>query len=402
MKKLNQQEQIVDEDKVIKPTPEYRRIRKGTTVTDLDEVKKSGIPDNTPEGFTDSTIETLLNASKEMFIVIGRPSLEILAVNKAVEKKLNASYVDLNSMYPLFFQDTLISIAAGNSELKNQVMTSESGEDHFVDIETTPIYWHGQDALLIKVIEKDEKISKEDHESTVKSIGLMAAGIAHDVKNVLSVLLGNLSMMEADSIDEAGEYDVNGMMSSVYRAVSILDTYMRFNTNAELVLEKNDLYKFVQKEIQDSFKWQSEYGIELRFIETAKPCECNFDVVAMSQILLNLLQNSKDAMPAGGTITIAVRNYSLKDISQTKWENEIKQDSVCIYFEDDGTGISQENLNDIFKPEFSTKRQTLNRYGLGLAVVKGQVEKHGGKIFVESKTGDNSCTRFYIFLPKAT
>jgi len=396
---------IVETDTLV-PRPKPRRIRRGDTVKQLSEVRKQKEAgeniNQEPEGFTEETIETILNASTDMILVVQRSSMEILAVNKAVEAKLDASYVDLNSLYPLFSQGTLLGIAAKNSTMQNQILTTTTGDDLFVDIETSSIVWCGQDALLLKVTEKDEEIAAKNSEAAIKVIEQLAAGIAHDVNNVFSVLLANLSLMEMDEAedDKGKDYDIKEMIAATDRGTTLLKRFMRLTARIDLDLEKRDMYQFVHEMTNPLRCWQTKNDIEFRFVEAQGPCVCSFDVVQMSQVIQNLMKNSKDAMPAGGTITIAVRNIDLENTHTTPWKDALNQDSVCIYVEDDGTGIPQENLDDVFNPDFSTKRKTLNGYGLGLAVSKKIVENHGGRIFVESKTGEGSFTRFYIFLPK--
>jgi signal transduction histidine kinase len=112
----------------------------------------------------------------------------------------------------------------------------------------------------------------------------------------------------------------------------------------------------------------------------------------MEQVLINLLNNSVDAVESQGEITI-----SLKKIGDSSFsEEDLKKEKILISIEDNGAGIPQEHLDKIFNPFFSTKSK-IKGTGLGLAITKAIIARHKGKIEVRSIPGES--TMFNIFLP---
>lgn len=422
MKKLESSHNSIEQDSQ-DPKPKQRRIRRGSTLINLAQVRaRSEHQQKQPEkeeAFNDSTIETLLNCNSEMVFVIERKSLEVLAVNQAVEKFLEANYVDINSLYDFFSQETLTAIASKTQSIPYQVITTPSGKDFFVNIETTPIHWSGEDALLLKLTDFDSKFVKKREEEylrtheklkeKLKAADLLIGSTAHDINNIMATVIGNLELIlnEIPYIDNPNKYNdfvhdcIDDAMTSAERASALTKQLLKFQKVKEMDLKKTDLNQYVKKLISPLMHWQNKYGIEIRIIDNENGCICNFDPIQISQVVMNLMANAKNAIPNGGTITIAVNNVTPESTPNDSIQKLIGDDKyVCIFIEDDGTGIPEENIGHIFKPGFTTNSLTEDGFGLGLAIVNRAVENHGGKIHVESKTGNGSYTKFYIFLPK--
>jgi two-component system cell cycle sensor histidine kinase/response regulator CckA len=116
----------------------------------------------------------------------------------------------------------------------------------------------------------------------------------------------------------------------------------------------------------------------------------------LQQVLMNLFANSRDAMPQGGTLTLETRNLTPEEVQTHADLSKEFSHYVLITFTDSGIGIPNEALSHIFEPFFTTK-EVGKGTGLGLNVVFNIIEKHNGKITVESK--ENEGTSFFIELP---
>jgi signal transduction histidine kinase len=122
------------------------------------------------------------------------------------------------------------------------------------------------------------------------------------------------------------------------------------------------------------------------------------DQIQMDQAIINLAINARDAMLARGSLTIITRNVALRDDRRHANHGLTPGSYVTLRISDTGVGISEEHLNRIFEPFFSTKQRGSERgTGLGLSVVKGIIEQHGGTVTCESALGEG--TQFSVFLP---
>ncbi len=124
----------------------------------------------------------------------------------------------------------------------------------------------------------------------------------------------------------------------------------------------------------------------------------SIDPDQLNQVLMNLVVNARDALPEGGTVTIGVRNVSLKGDEAMSQGTE-PGEHVALTVSDEGVGMDVETLGHLFEPFYTTKRAGKGT-GLGLATVYGMVEQSGGRITVESQLGAG--TTFTVTLPRAS
>ncbi len=213
------------------------------------------------------------------------------------------------------------------------------------------------------------------------SVGKLAAGVAHEIGNPLSIIIGyleyvsrssNLSEQERESLKRAEEETrrINQIIRELLdysRPVS--QTYESVNIN-QIIYETLNLVK-----LQKGFdRIQTQLDLE----ESLPPVMGNRNQI--KQVLVNLLLNARDAMPDGGILTL-----------KTRRENQLVQIEIA----DTGIGIPEENLKKIFDPFFTTKEPGRG-IGLGLSISLKIIETMGGKIEVESKSGQGSIFRLKL------
>lgn len=219
---------------------------------------------------------------------------------------------------------------------------------------------------------------------TVKlaAIGEVAAGILHEIKNPLQIMVMHLDMVRRGCpIENWNEL----VMQQIHRLDVITNRLMNFSRNGS---EKMNLTETsVNKAIEEivaliSYDFERDkIKLELLLSDHIQPVIA--DVNFLQQVFLNLLINARDAMPSGGMIT--VKTY-------------MEKDRVVIEFTDTGFGISENHLNNIFKPFYTTKKEGKGT-GLGLSTSKKFITQFGGIIKVKSKGGEG--TTFTILLPAA-
>jgi CheY-like chemotaxis protein len=139
--------------------------------------------------------------------------------------------------------------------------------------------------------------------------------------------------------------------------------------------------------------------IEYAFVPDPKLAPVKADPGQIEQVLMNLVVNSRDAMPSGGTITVRTQNALIDAVEAQRRAPMTAGEYVLLSVSDTGSGMSAETKAHIFEPFFTTK-EVGKGTGLGLATVYGVVKQSGGFVWVESAPGEGST--FEIYLPKAT
>ena len=220
----------------------------------------------------------------------------------------------------------------------------------------------------------------------LKSIGILAGGIAHDFNNLLTGIVGNidLAVLSGKDIDQAHSYLKNAS-EGCRRAASLTQRLLTFSKGGAPVKENASIGEIIT-ESTDFILHGSSINTNVSIPDNL--WETKVDREQISQVIQNLILNSMEAMPSGGTISISCKN--LITIGNDQREHRYIQ----IKIKDSGTGIKQESLNRIFDPYYSTKA---TGSGLGLAVTFSIINKHDGFIEVKSEPGKG--TEFFIHLP---
>ncbi len=237
-----------------------------------------------------------------------------------------------------------------------------------------------------RVQQRTEELRKAQfqilHQEKMASLGLMAAGIAHEIGNPLTSISSLIQLLKRRAKDEETRNSLNTILEHINRISNIVRELVDFSRPRSEVQQPTDVNQVIR----------SAVGI-VRFDKRAKRITLNVHLDEnlppitlvpdqLQQVVLNILMNALDAMESKGD-TLTVRSY-------------LRNQQVHIEIEDTGTGIPQEQLSRIFEPFFTTKPVGKGT-GLGLTVSYGIIQKFGGDILVESEPGKS--TRFIITLP---
>jgi PAS domain S-box-containing protein len=228
------------------------------------------------------------------------------------------------------------------------------------------------------------------------SIGRLAAGIAHDFNNLLTVQQGHISLLctEQELPDKMGVH-LKEIAGAADRAAELTQQLLLFSRRRPMHRRRIDLNEAVVSLARMLDRVVGE-DIALNLdCDDHLPC-IDGDAGMMEQVLMNLVMNARDAMPAGGRIELATRSVSLTERDAQSHPMARPGQFVCLAVTDTGSGIPQEVLENIFEPFFTTK-DIGKGTGLGLATAHGIVRQHEGWIEVESRPGAG--TKFSIFLP---
>jgi len=222
------------------------------------------------------------------------------------------------------------------------------------------------------------------------SIGELASGIAHEIRNPLAGIQGAIQILANDfSKEDPRKQVTDEIQKQIYKLERLVKDLLNFAKPVPKNYLPTDINQLVDK-VLSFFMTQrgrsEDFKIEKRFVSSLP--KTMIDPSSMEQAFLNIILNAQKAMPKGGTFTV-----STVVLPRRKDDGKEVQE-VQVIFEDTGFGIPGENLPKIFNPFFSTRSDGT---GLGLSITKNIVEQHGGKIEVESQV--NVGTKFIITLP---
>ncbi len=229
----------------------------------------------------------------------------------------------------------------------------------------------------------------------LETIGQLASGIVHDLKNILQPILMGAEILRRRLKDESNLRIINIIELSVQRGRNLLNQILAFSKGMggeKGVIQVKHLIREIEIILKETFP--KSIKIEVEVPTNLLPIMA--DPNQINQILMNLCVNARDAMPNGGTLKIKAQNINLEKHYATQVPGIKPGPYILITVEDTGIGVPPEIIDKIFDPFFTTKEPGEGT-GLGLSIVKNIVKEHGGFINVYSEVGKG--TIFKVYLP---
>ncbi len=244
----------------------------------------------------------------------------------------------------------------------------------------------GSQAVVILRDVTEERLMQERLLQSEKmvSVGQLVSGVAHELNNPLTGIMGFAQLLLARDLDESTKRDVNTIHTEAERAAKIVQNLLSFARRKKAEKEMANLNVLLERVLElCSYELAvKDIGLELD-LDPRLP-ETMVDANQIQQVFFNIIINAEHAMVgANGHGTLSVRSWREKDV-------------VRLTFHDDGPGMAPETLRRIFDPFFTTK-ETGEGTGLGLTICYGIMEDHGGRIWAESQPGRG--TSFTVELP---
>jgi PAS domain S-box-containing protein len=252
--------------------------------------------------------------------------------------------------------------------------------------------WTFRDITQRRILEAQFRQSQK-----MEGIGQLAAGVAHDFNNTLTVIQLHASLLKAkpdsslELLESAGEIE-----KATERAANLTRQLLLFSRrqtmqprDLDLNQSINDMTKMLRRTLGEDIQVQFKFAPQLLFIHA--------DAGMMDQVLMNLAVNAHDAMPKGGLLVIETSAVEFDESVRAHAPLARPGSFVCLSVSDTGCGIPPEILPRIFEPFFTTK-DIGKGTGLGLATVYGIVQQHQGWIHVYSEVGHG--TTFRVYLPR--
>ncbi len=229
----------------------------------------------------------------------------------------------------------------------------------------------------------------------MESLGTLAGGVAHDLNNVLTPILMSVQMLARAEADPGRSELLATMESSVKRGADMIRQVLSFARGVEGRRIDVDLNRLL-KELEATCAEFLPPGIYFSIDVSGELWKTTGDPTQLLQVLLNLVNNARDALPDGGKLALAARNISVAESISSLTHLAAAGDYVLIEVEDNGTGMTGDVMSKIFEPFYTTKGVGEGT-GLGLATSAAIVQGHGGVIQVYSEPGQG--TRFRLHLP---
>ena len=242
-----------------------------------------------------------------------------------------------------------------------------------------------------------QKQTEEQLQHTLKmeTISTLTGGIAHDYNNLVSIIMGNLSLaMESMAPESDVMAYLNEAVVASGKVRDLTHELMSLSEGGDPVTTLGSLKELLYAAIR---ALSSDGGISLKESIDPDLCPIPFDRYKMGTAFKNIITNALEAMPQGGTLTISAKNYRHRNKDPDATLSLKPGNYVRISIHDDGTGIPEHHLNRIFDPYFSTKAMGVQKgMGLGLATTYSIVKKHGGQITIDSSPGMGTTVNTYL------
>jgi PAS domain S-box-containing protein len=268
-----------------------------------------------------------------------------------------------------------------------------------MEITHTGMVYKGEEVILelfYDITERRAMENKLQYSQRMESIGTLAAGVAHDLNNIITPIILSTEMLREAEDSATRECLISSIEACAQRGAAVVNQVLTFARGAKgerSALQLNHL-------VDDMVKIGCETFPKNLTITSEIPSDLwpiNGDSTQIHQVILNLCINARDAMPEGGTLHISAENAEIDENFAAMVPDAKAGDYAMLAVSDTGMGIAREIVLKIFDPFFTTK-EVGKGTGLGLSTVAGIVRSHGGFVTVKSEAGLG--TTFKVFLPR--
>jgi signal transduction histidine kinase len=267
-----------------------------------------------------------------------------------------------------------------------------------LELRRNPIAGDGFVTLYADVTARQRSEQRLRQAEKMAAIGRLTAGIVHDFNNLLSTIIGNAELLERDTVgrgNPALERRLTLILQSAERGADLVRRLLAFARKQPLSPVAVDLNALVQG-MHELLQSTIGRAVRLKTALSGDLWPALVDPVQMEHVILNLAINARDAMPDGGTLTIATEN--LPQTAQGRGEDLSPGDYVGLAVTDTGSGMTEDVRRNAFEPFFTTKPPGEGT-GLGLSQVYGVASQCGGGVEIDSILGRGTTVR--VLLPRA-
>ena len=248
------------------------------------------------------------------------------------------------------------------------------------------------------VTERHTREAQYQQGQKMEAVGRLASGVAHDFNNLLTVIIGFTELVASD-VEIASQHstDLGEIMKAAQRAAGLTTQLLAFSRQQVLHATPLDVNGVITDMMGMLIRLIGEH-VQVALTLSPRLSPALADRGQLEQVVMNLIVNARDAMPVGGTISIATSEVKLDQSSFQEMEI-VPGSYVMLAVTDTGSGMTKETQRRLFEPFFTTKESGKGT-GLGLSTTYGIVKQSKGYIWVDSELGRG--TTFKVYLPRAT
>ncbi|MDD5285170.1 MAG: response regulator, partial [Desulfuromonadaceae bacterium] len=306
-------------------------------------------------------------------------------------RDLNRRLKEANELLEARVEARTIDLAVANQVLEDEIAERQAAQEQLQE----------QAAVLEEKVEELEaaqvalRTSEEQLRQSQKmeAIGTLAGGVAHDFNNILTAIMGFAGMLQSKLGESAHAHYTDSILSAAEKAARLTQSLLALSRKQVMEIKPEEVNEIVRT-IDKILRCLIGEDVEFHCFCTAEPLTIMGDCTQIEQVLMNLAVNARDAMPRGGTLTLATERVKLtEELPGTSLKPGLYAE---ITVSDTGCGINEDVRRRIFEPFFTTK-EVGKGTGLGLSIVYGIIKQHGGEVTVQSEVGKG--TSFKIYLP---
>ena len=311
--------------------------------------------------------------NSQMEVMFAKPRADILGM-------------ELSQVFPAEFLEEYYRVrpSSGIHNLYKFRLTTTAGEARTTNIAIAPLVSKdfsviGRLIIVDDITERVELEGQLSQSEKLSSIGLLAAGVAHEVNTPLAVISSYAQMLAKQVSGDVKKSELlDKITRQTFRASEIVNSLLNFSRTSSTEFSSVDLNRVIQDTLM-----LLEHQLKVARVKVVQSLESQLPPIygntgKLQQVFLNLFLNAKDAMPSGGTLMVTTQNGH----------------NVQVTVGDTGSGIAQEHIHRIYDPFFTTKNKPKTGHsggtGLGLSVTYGIIQEHAGKIRVNSKPGEGT------------
>jgi len=288
-------------------------------------------------------------------------------------------------------------------DIQTYTAVRKDGSTFRLEVSSSLIIFQDRPAVqgIFRDVTERERLKRQLQQAQkMEAIGTLAGGVAHDFNNILGIILGNTELAMDDIQDwNPAWYNLEEIKSASLRAKSVVRQLMSFARKTTLEKKPTNIIPIVRESLK-LLRSSIPTSIEFRQNIPQKIHTIQADPTQINQILINLCTNAYHAMPDGGILEVSLKHLTFDENTPNQYPDQypglIPGRYVNLTISDTGHGISDEEIERIFDPYFTTK-EIGKGIGMGLAVVHGIIKEHNGFITVKSEIGKG--TTFNIFFP---
>jgi two-component system, cell cycle sensor histidine kinase and response regulator CckA len=301
-----------------------------------------------------------------------------------------------------FFRSLWTTILSGKVFSGIFINRKKSGELYHAEKTITPI--KDVNGTITHFVATEKDITERKHleaqlrqSQKMEAFGQLAAGVAHDFNNILTVIQGHAALLQSKRLGQVEQASsTTEIFRASERAANLTRQLLTFSRRQPMQSRDIDLNETVAGITRMLQRLIGEHiALEARYAPGGAPVHA--DPGMMEQVLMNLAVNSRDAMPRGGKLIVQTETSMVNEAYVLSNPGARPGEYIRLSVSDTGDGIAPEDLPHIFEPFFTTK-EVGKGTGLGLATVFGVVEQHNGWIEVESQL--NQGTTFHVYVPR--